>query len=327
MANMEKNPLYVSLHATGQLAGRAAAARKLLAACTLCPHRCGVNRLNGEVGICGVGPMAGVASFGPHFGEEQPLVGTSGSGAIFFAGCNLACVFCQNAEISHIDNPGDTASEAVSSDQLAGIMLELQEQGCLNINLVTPSHIVPQILAALVPAAEQGLHLPLVYNSSGYDGLQTLQLLDGVVDIYMPDCKFITPASSGRYTNAPDYPEVMQEAVLEMHRQVGDLVLDKYGIALRGLLVRHLVMPGGAEDTEKIVRFLTAAISKDTYVNLMDQYHPCHQAAEFAEINRPLAREEFEYALHMARQAGLHRPAKKDLSAMLQLILENRIAH
>jgi putative pyruvate formate lyase activating enzyme len=324
---MENTPLYLSLHETGELAGRASAARKLLAACCLCPHRCGVNRLEGETGICGVGSKARVASFGPHFGEEQPLVGSSGSGAIFFEGCNLTCVFCQNAEISHVDNPGDTVPEAVSSNQLAGIMLELQEQGCLNINLVTPSHIVPQILQALVPAVEQGLHLPLVYNSSGYDSVQTLQLLDDVVDIYLPDCKFITPASAGRYTNAPDYPEVMQEAVLEMHRQVGDLVLDKNAIGQRGLLVRHLVMPGGRGDTAKIIHFLATEISKDTYANIMDQYHPCFRAAEFDEINRPLARNEYEHALEQARLEGLHRLEKKDIGAMLQLILENRVPH
>jgi putative pyruvate formate lyase activating enzyme len=327
MANMEKNPLYLSLHKTGQLAGRASAAKELAAACTLCPHCCGVNRLAGETGMCGVGSMAGVASFGPHFGEEQLLVGTGGSGAIFFTGCNLGCVFCQNAEISHLDNPDDTVSQTVNANQLAAIMLELQELGCLNINLVTPSHIVPQILEALVLAAEQGLHLPLVYNSSGYDSVQTLQLLDGVVDIYMPDCKFITPWKANRYTNASDYPEVMQKAVWEMHRQVGELVLDKNGIGLRGLLVRHLVMPGGVEDTAKIIHFLAAEISKDTYVNIMDQYHPCFRAAEFDEINRPVTKDEYEHALEQARLEGLHRLAKKDIGAMLQLILENRVPH
>jgi putative pyruvate formate lyase activating enzyme len=263
-----------------------------------------------------------VASFGPHFGEEQPLVGISGSGAIFFEGCNLGCVFCQNADISHIDDPGDDAPEAVTREQLAEIMLDLQARGCLNINLVTPSHVVPQILEALELAVDEGLHLPLVYNSSGYDAVQTLKLLDGIVDIYMPDCKFMTRQSAARYTGAPDYPEVMQAAVREMHRQVGDLILDKNGIALHGLLVRHLVMPGCLKDTERIVRFLATEISKETYVNIMDQYRPCNRAGEFEEISRPLLLTEFEQAMEMARQAGLHRFDVKDVGRMLKLLLK-----
>lgn len=280
--------------------------------------------MQGETGFCRIGAMARVASYGPHFGEEQPLVGSSGSGTIFFEGCNLGCVFCQNADISHINDPGDEAHEAVTKEQLADIMLELQARGCSNINLVTPSHVVPQILEALEFAAGRGLHLPLVYNSSGYDNVKTLQLLDGVVDIYMPDCKFMSRTTAARYTGAPDYPEVMQAAVQEMHRQVGDLVLDKHGIAVRGLLVRHLVMPGCLQDTEKIVHFLATEISRETYINIMDQYRPCYRAEEFDEINRSLSTSEYKQAMKLARQAGLHRFDVKDMGRMLKLLLKGR---
>jgi len=324
MVEVEKYPVYSTLHENGQLAARAIAAQGLLAPCNLCPHRCGINRLQGKIGRCQIGSMARVASSGPHFGEEQLLVGRSGSGTIFFEGCNLGCVFCQNAEISHLDDPGDDAPEAVTSEQLAAIMLDLQERGCLNINLVTPSHVVPQILTALVIAVDRGLHLPLVYNSSGYDSVQTLQLLDGIVDIYMPDCKFMLGKHATCYTGAPDYPEMMQAAVSEMHRQVGDMIVDKNGIALCGLLIRHLVMPGCLQDTEMIVHFLAEKISKNTYLNIMDQYHPCHRAGEFDEINRLLSKEEYEQALIAARQVGLHRFVEQDIGRMLKLLLENR---
>ncbi len=324
MVNSEKHPVYLSLHEKDRLADRAAVVMDRLAFCTLCPHRCGVNRLQGQIGKCRVARRARVASFAPHFGEEQPLVGGSGSGTIFFEGCSLDCVFCQNAEISHLDASGDDAPEAVTAHQLADIMLKLQECGCLNINLVTPGHVVPQILEALVLAADQGMHLPLVYNSSGYDSVQTLQLLDGIVDIYMPDCKFMSREAAARYTGAADYPAVMQAAVLEMHRQVGNLVLDKKNIARRGLLIRHLVMPGCLEDAEKIVRFLATEVSEDTYVNIMDQYHPCFRAAEYPGIKRPLAAAEYALAMQAARQAGLHRFEEKDVAGMLQLLMRNR---
>ena len=324
MVNSEKKPAYLLLYENGQLAGRISAAESLLEACKLCPRHCGVNRLQGKIGWCRIGARARVASFGAHFGEEQPLVGSTGSGAIFFEGCNLGCVFCQNAEISQIDDPGDDAPEAVTGEQLAEIMLELQARGCLNINLVTPSHVVPQILEALELAATMGLYLPLVYNTSGYDSVETLRLLDGIVDIYMPDCKFMDRKTAARYTGASDYPEVMQAAVREMHRQVGDLVLDENGIALRGLLVRHLVMPGCLQDTDKIVRFLATEISKETYVNIMDQYYPCHRAGEFNEISRPLSTTEYQQAMALAQQAGLHRFDERDIARMLELLLRQR---
>jgi putative pyruvate formate lyase activating enzyme len=321
MANPEKIPAYLALHKRGELVRRVDRARELLTECRLCPRQCGVRRLEGAVGACGIGLRARVASYGPHFGEESVLVGESGSGAIFFKGCSLGCVFCQNADISRVKDPGDDHPDACTPSRLADIMLDLQAQGCLNINLVTPTHVVPQILDALVQAADQGLHLPLVYNSSGYDSLQTLQLLDGVVDIYMPDCKFLQPEHARQYTGHRDYPERMKTALREMHAQVGDLVIDAEGRAVRGLLVRHLVMPNCLKDSRLIFAFLAREISRDTFINIMDQYRPCHRAAEFPAINRSLTAQEFARAEDMARAAGLHRFAATDIHRMLELLL------
>ncbi len=311
-----------------QLQEKANRATALLEYCTLCPRRCGVNRLQGETGFCGIGRKARIASYGPHFGEESVLVGSTGSGAIFFGGCNLQCVFCQNEDISILhdhegnihDHDGDAGGEEVNSRRLAMIMLELQEKGCLNINLVTPSHVVPQILEALAEAAAMGLTLPLVYNTSGYDLAETLQLLDGIVDIYMPDCKFWGKESAARYLGAPDYPQVMQQAIVEMYAQVGDLVYGRQGEAVRGLLVRHLVMPGLLEETAQIMQFLAHKVSPETFVNVMDQYHPCYRAAEFAELNRELRPDEYEQAMKVARKAGLHRFEERDLGRLLALL-------
>ena len=301
---MEKTtePGYLGLAAAGELARRAAAAHARLAACDMCPRRCGVNRLAGELGVCRTGAQAVVASYGPHFGEEDPLVGRGGSGTIFFSHCSLGCVFCQNYEISHLG-----AGEAVTAAELAAMMLALQDQGCANINLVTPSHVVAQILAALEIAAEGGLKLPLVYNTSGYDAVDNLALLDGVVDIYMPDFKFWDSASARRFAKAPDYPQRARAALLEMHRQVGDLQLDRRGLARRGLLVRHLVMPGGTAESEAILQFIAGELSPATYVNIMEQYHPCGQAGKYPPLDRPLEPGEYERALAAARRAGLRR--------------------
>jgi len=304
---------YLALHASGELVRRAALARDRLAACECCPRRCLVNRLAGQHGVCGTGAAAVVASYAPHFGEEAPLVGAAGSGTIFFSHCNLGCVFCQNYEISHRGE-----GVAVSAGQLAAIMVSLQKQGCHNINLVTPSHVVAPILAALPLAVERGLTVPLVYNSSGYDAVATLELLAGVVDIYLPDFKFWSEASARRYCLAADYPARARAAIQEMHRQVGELVVDGQGVARHGLLVRHLVMPGGLAESEAILRFLAEEISPATYVNVMEQYRPCGRAVEFPPLDRALGHEEYQAALRLARQAGLTRLDDRDLARLFR---------
>lgn len=270
--------------------------------CTLCPRRCRVDRTDGVRGVCQTGRLAEVASYNAHFGEEAPLVGRHGSGTIFFSHCNLGCCFCQNADIS-LGGEGTPAT----ADQLAGIMLALQDQGCHNINLVTPSHVVPQIVEALVVAAGNGLHLPLVYNSSGYDRVSTLGLLAGIMDIYMPDAKFDQPEPAQRFCQAADYPVVMKKALLEMHRQVGDLTLNDQGIANRGLLVRHLIMPQRLAGTRELMAFIAHRISVHTYVNLMSQYRPCGQAHRFPELKGRPTGADFETAYKDAREAGLKR--------------------
>lgn len=308
---------YLTLYEQGGLQKRISQARELLAPCRLCPRHCGVNRLQtGKLGICRTGERAMVASFGPHFGEESPLVGTGGSGSIFFSHCNLLCLFCQNYEISHC--PEQEEGVAANPEHLAEIMLDLQKQGCHNINLITPSHVLPQILEALPFAIEKGLHLPLVYNSSGYDSVESLQLLEDIVDIYMPDFKFWNPEHAKQYTQAHDYPEIARLAIKEMHKQVGDLVIDENGLAMRGILIRHLIMPGCLEETEAIIKFIAREISLDSYVNIMDQYHPCGKAHEVEALNRPVSSEEYQKAIQMAQQAGLKRLDQKDFSFLLK---------
>ncbi len=303
---------YLTLHEKGELVPRISLARQALSPCRLCPRQCGVDRLAGETGVCLIADKIIVASYAPHFGEESVLVGQGGSGTIFVAGCNLGCVFCQNYEISH-GNRG----MALSAGQLAAIMVSLEKQGCHNINFVTPSHVAPQIIEALPPAIAKGLTVPLVYNSSGYDRVETLKMLEGVVDIYMPDFKFWRKDSAARYAGAADYPERARAAIREMHRQVGDLAVGGDGIAARGLLVRHLVMPGLLAETGEIVKFL-ADLSTATYVNIMEQYRPEGRAADYPALARPLEHEEYEKALEMARQAGLTRLDEKDFAAMLR---------
>jgi putative pyruvate formate lyase activating enzyme len=293
---------YVELKERGELKSRVELARKRLASCEVCPHRCHVNRLGGELGNCGTGSRAVVSSCGPHFGEESPLVGSHGSGTIFFTNCNLKCVFCQNYSISQLGE-----GRQVSGQELSEMMLALQRRGCHNINFVSPTHVVPQILEALALAVDRGLSVPLVYNSGGYDSLEMLRLLDGVVDIYMPDMKYSDGEVGRKYSGASDYPEVNRRAVKEMHRQVGDLQVDAQGIASRGLLVRHLVLPNELAGTEEITRFLAAEISVNTYLNVMEQYHPCHKASSFPELSRRIDGEEFSEAVGCARKAGLQR--------------------
>lgn len=306
-------PAYLHLHASGELTARIAAARERLTCCTLCPRRCQVNRLAGEHGFCRTGRMANVASYHPHFGEESVLVGMGGSGTIFLTHCNLGCVFCQNYEISHLGE-----GVATPPGQLAAMMVSLQKQGCHNINWVTPSHVVPQLLEALGIAIDRGLQVPLVYNTSGYDALETLQLLDGVVDIYMPDFKFWAMESARRFCGAADYPEVARQAIREMHRQVGDLVIDAQGLAQRGLLVRHLVMPEGLAESREIFTFLANEISPTTYVNVMEQYRPCGQAFKYPPIDRPLDHAEYLEAVRLAKAAGLTRFDEGDVARLLR---------
>ena len=294
--------VYLGLAQSGELKRRAETARERLRQCRVCARNCEVDRLAEKKGFCQIGSRAMVSSVAPHFGEEDPLVGTHGSGTIFFSSCNLRCIFCQNFEISHL-----MEGREVEPTELASMMLSLQRMGCHNINFVTPSHIVPQILAALELAVAGGLSVPLVYNTGGYDSIETLQLLDGVVDIYMPDLKTLDREFAQTYLTAQDYPEVVRGAIAEMHRQVGDLVLDSAGIAVRGLLVRHLVMPGGLAATDEAMRFLAEEISRDTYVNVMAQYRPCGMARDYPAINRALSAEEYRAAVEAAERAGIHR--------------------
>jgi putative pyruvate formate lyase activating enzyme len=246
-------------------------------------------------------------------GEESPLRGTRGSGTIFFSGCNLSCVFCQNHDISQLCD-----GREVEPEELARMMLSLQAQGCHNINWVTPSHQVPHILEALFLAAEGGLSLPIVYNTSAYDALETLRLLDGIVDIYMPDFKYTSEEVAVRYSDAPGYPAIARAALREMHRQVGDLVLDSQGVATRGLLVRHLVLPGDLSGTAEVMRFLTREISLETFVNVMDQYYPCHQASRHPELARRITIEEFDRAIRLARESGIHRLHRESAASLLR---------
>jgi putative pyruvate formate lyase activating enzyme len=295
-------PSYLRVCREGEFEDRVEKALGLMEACCLCPRRCGVDRLNGETGCCNTGRHARVASYNAHFGEEAPLVGRHGSGTLFFSSCNLLCRFCQNFEISHLNEGIE-----VSPNQIAGMMIELMERGCHNINVVTPTHVTPQILEALEVAIDRGLNIPIVYNSGGYESVETLRLLDGIIDIYMPDFKFWEDSWAGRFCQAPDYRDMARAAIREMHRQVGDLVIDSRGIAVRGLLIRHLVMPNGVAGTGDIMNFLAEEISQDTYVNVMDQYRPCGKAFTDPVINRRLTSQEYLEAVAAAKRAGLHR--------------------
>jgi putative pyruvate formate lyase activating enzyme len=295
---------YLELWASGELAHRVERGLSKLADCALCPRDCHVNRLADKFAVCRSGRYARVSSHFAHSGEEDCLRGTRGSGTIFFSGCNLRCVFCQNFDVSW-----GVEGEITPPRRLAAMMLDLEARGCHNINLVTPEHVVPQILEALLIAVEGGLRLPLVYNTGAYDSLDSLELMDGLVDIYMPDFKFWDPEMARRYLRAPDYPEAARRAIKEMHRQVGALVLDESGLALRGLLLRHLVMPGGIAGTHEILRWIVRELGPHTYVNLMPQYYPAGKVSEkeHAEINRCITLAEFQDALGAASEAGLGR--------------------
>ena len=299
-------PSYIELRRTSELHERVEAAHKLITpACELCPRCCGIDRLSGQVGICRSGSLPIVSSYGPHFGEEPPLVGFHGSGTIFFGGCNLTCIFCQNYDISQ----GGLDRE-ITVEDLAQMMLSLARQGCHNINLVSPTHQLPQILSALEVAAESGLDIPIVYNCGGYEPVKVLSLLDGVVDIYMPDMKYGSNEVGLQLSGVPDYWNRNQEAVREMHRQVGDLVLDERGIAHHGLIVRHLVLPDDLAHTREVMHFLATEISKDTYVNVMEQYRPAHKVIGHPVMGRRIAPEEYVEAVRIARDEGLWRFAE-----------------
>jgi len=297
---MTVDPLYLTALADGSMETKIARAWKHLSACVLCPRKCRVNRLEGETGVCKTGKRAW--SYNPHFGEEAPLVGRHGSGTIFFTHCNLMCIFCQNFDISH-----EGHGQKVTAEELAGVMLSLQKQGCHNINFVTPSHVVPQILSAVAIAARNGLTLPLVYNSSGYDSVETLKLLEGVVDIYMPDFKFWDAGVSAKACDAENYPAIARQALREMHRQVGDLVTDADGVAKRGLLIRHLVLPEGMAGTRDVMRFIATELSPDSYVNIMAQYRPCGRAGEMPELAIRPSQEDLDDAVRAARKEGILR--------------------
>jgi putative pyruvate formate lyase activating enzyme len=295
---------YVDLARSGELERRAAAAYELLGErCVVCPRGCKVDRRADEKGLCAIGRHAVVASYFPHFGEEDCLRGVAGSGTIFFSGCNLRCVFCQNHDISW-----QVCGERAVPRRLAEMMLELQAIGCHNINWVTPEHVVPQILEALPRAVEGGLRLPIVYNTSAYDSLDSLRLMEGVVEVYMPDFKLWTREAARRYLKRADYPDVARETISEMHRQVGDLIVDERGLARRGLILRHLIMPGLLNETEAILRFVAEELGSGAYVNLMAQYYVSGRVGrdgEYLEIARGIHGEEYERALALARELGL----------------------
>ncbi len=295
-------PSYIEIYKKGELHKRIEKAYGILKRCSICPWECGVNRLAGELGVCNTGERLVIWDYMPHFGEEAPLVGTNGSGAIFITYCNLKCVFCQTYDISHL---GEGAE--VSLERFAEIMISLQQNGCHNINFITPSHVVPQILAALPLAIENGLRIPLIYNTGGYDSMDALELLDGIFDIYMPDFKFWDPEIAERFLGVKDYPEVARMAIRQMHRQVGNLNLDNQSVAQKGLIVRHLIVPGGLAGTKEIVRFLAKEISPNTYVNIMGHYRPCGEADRYPELNRGITRGEYENALDIAKNGGITR--------------------
>jgi putative pyruvate formate lyase activating enzyme len=279
------------------LANKIKLAYQKLNPCNLCPRKCGVNRLNNEVGFCGMEKDIYISSYGPHFGEESELVGKFGSGTIFFTGCNLKCCFCQNYEISHLN-----VGYKIEIDDLVNILLKIQNMRCHNINLVTPTHFTPQIMDAILKARNKGLKIPIVYNCGGYESVETLKLLEGFINIYMPDIKFLDEKLSVRYCSAKDYPQIVKEAVKEMHRQVGELKITPEGIAKEGLLVRHLIMPNNLSNTKEVIKFVFENVSPNTYFNLMDQYYPSYQADKYSELRRRIIKKEYQEVIKIAKK-------------------------
>ena len=296
----EDFPSYIKLVKNGVLEQRVDEAYGHLSICDVCAWECPVDRRAGKLGVCRTGELARVSSYGPHFGEESPLTGSRGSGTIFFTRCNLRCQYCQNHDISQTDR-----GEQVSPEPISRMMLDLQSRGCHNINFVSPSHVVPQILASVLIAAQSGLQIPLVYNTGGYDSMGMLELLDGVIDIYMPDMKYGDAKIAKKYSRIPNYPRINQSAVREMHRQVGNLTLDQNRVATRGLLVRHLVLPNNLAGTDQLIEFLSEEISPNTYLNIMNQYHPAYKSHHYPELDRRLSHQEYQSAVNTAISAGM----------------------
>jgi putative pyruvate formate lyase activating enzyme len=294
-------PSYLKLYESGELERRADSLYNILESCELCPRKCKANRVVGEKGYCSSGMSLTISSYGPHFGEEPEITGINGSGTIFLSNCNLLCLYCQNYEISHLGYGNE-----VSIDDAAEMMLSLQRRGCHNINLVTPTHYTPQLVKTIFVAANKGLKLPIFWNCSGYENVETIKLLEGIVDIYKPDMKYSESKPAKKYSNTPDYFEHSKEAIKEMHRQVGDLKVDKRGIAYRGLIIRHLVLPHNLAGSEKVLEFV-AELSKDCYVNIMAQYRPCGKAYDYPELSRRITSTEYLKVIDYARKLGLNR--------------------
>jgi putative pyruvate formate lyase activating enzyme len=296
-------PAYLEKLTIPEIEERCETLNEMLRSCRICPNECNVNRINGEEGIyCHSTNEIKISNYAPHFGEEPPLVGFSGSGTIFFTNCNLNCVFCQNHDISQLGH-----GSKVSIEQLSEFMITLQNRGCHNINLVSPTHYVPQIISALVIAIEKGLEIPIVYNCGGYESVETLKMLEDIIDIYMPDIKYSDNETASRLSGIKNYREVVQAAVKEMHRQVGDLHINRRGIAKRGLLIRHLILPNDLAGSEQVFDFVADEVSKDTYINIMDQYYPAYKANQFTDLNRRITNDEYERVIDYARKKGLTR--------------------
>lgn len=303
MANINPDfvPAYLKLHKTGELKKRGQELWNIMQSCQLCPRMCQVNRLKGEKGFCQASAQLVISAHHPHFGEERPLVGKGGSGTIFFSNCGLRCVFCINWDISW-----EGRGQVKSIEDLAEMMLELQRMGCHNINLVTPTHYSAHIVLAIDLAAGKGLRLPIVYNTCGWERLEILKKLDGIIDIYLPDFKYSDDLMAAKYSSgAPGYPETTQQALLEMHRQVGTAKIAADGLIYRGLMIRHLVMPNRVAGTKAVIAWIAENLPKDTYLNIMSQYRPMHRAFEYPQISRPITREEYEEAVGWAKEAGL----------------------
>ncbi len=297
-----QHPSYIKLQNSGELNERIRQLYSLMKECKLCPRNCLAKRFEGNYGVCRSTDQLLVSSLSAHYGEESPLVGWNGSGTIFFTNCNLWCLYCQNYEISHLRH-----GEVITINQLAEAMLSLQQLGCHNINFVTPTHFIPQIIDAVGIAVEKGLNVPLVYNCGGYESVETLKLLDGIIDIYMPDIKYSVNQNAYKYSGAKDYWDVVQPAIIEMHRQIGDLKINPFGIAERGLLIRHLVLPNDIAGSKKVLDFIANKVCIDSYVNIMDQYRPAFKAYRYPELSRNITTDEYYEVINYAESIGLHR--------------------